>query len=538
MLRSLRAAVAAAVLGSGILGQRLQQGYATFPVRDRIFVGLQTGLIYTSADGGSSWQEVDAGLPNATEIVSLAVAPDGRTLYAGTSAGVYVSDDGGQRWRNDNGGDLILSGDQIRSVVVSPILGPGNAQMVYAATRGGSVGRSSDGGAHWQVEQLPGGRPLITLALDTGRPSTLLASTFGDGRLLLSTDAGLSWGSPRQNIPPYTVVDVFAVSPVDPDVLFAGTNTGIYKTLDGGHTWQGHSRGLPAGITITALAIDPLHGTHVLAADYFGHIYRSLDGGISWLQTQTPFQVASSAVNALLYDPARPGSVVAGLTGSSSIATSTDQGASWSESRNSVFSNSSALCLAISLRPGLLTDPVAPPTLGLKDVHYFSQTGHTVRGTFYKFYQQYGGLKIFGLPLTEAFTDHGQVVQYLERARLALTTSGVRESPLGSLLTAGRTFPPAPLPPITPSYLYFGATGHWIAGPFLEFWTRHHGQLLFGDPISEPLPEQNGDGTGRAYQVQYFQNARLEYHPELAGTDNEVQLGLLGRQYLQKLGIL
>jgi len=38
--------------------------------------------------------------------------------------------------------------------------------------------------------------------------------------------------------------------------------------------------------------------------------------------------------------------------------------------------------------------------------------------------------------------------------------------------------------------------------------------------------------------VQYFQDARLEYHPELAGTDNEVQLGLIGRQYLQKIGLL
>ena len=189
------------------------------------------------------------------------------------------------------------------------------------------------------------------------------------------------------------------------------------------------------------------------------------------------------------------------------------------------------------LAPRLVHRPGGAAYLGLKDVHYFSQTGHTVRGTFYTFYNQYGGLKIFGLPLTEAFTDYGQVVQYFERARLALdATGGVRESPLGSLLTAGRTFPPAQLH--GSAIISKCLTGHWIVGPFLDFWTRHPGQLLFGDPISEPLLEQNGDGSGRVYQVQYFQNARLEYHPELARTDNEVQLGLVGRQYLQKLGLL
>jgi hypothetical protein len=61
---------------------------------------------------------------------------------------------------------------------------------------------------------------------------------------------------------------------------------------------------------------------------------------------------------------------------------------------------------------------------------------------------------------------------------------------------------------------------------------------LFGYPISQPLHEQNGDGTGRTYLVQYFQNARMEYHPELAGTGNVVTLGLLGRQALQQRGWL
>lgn len=63
-------------------------------------------------------------------------------------------------------------------------------------------------------------------------------------------------------------------------------------------------------------------------------------------------------------------------------------------------------------------------------------------------------------------------------------------------------------------------------------------RVSFTSPQSASRCEQNGDGTGRTYQVQYFENARTEYHPELAGTSNVVTLGLLGREALHQRGWL
>jgi len=529
----LRAAVAAIVVGSGLFGPGMQAGtrpaHAAVPLRERIFAGLQGGGIYTSGNGGDSWQLADRGLPPGSAITSLAVAPGGRTVYAGTAGtGVYASMDDGRTWQAANGGDPVLGGGQIRSVLVSPADG----QLVYAATSDGYLGHSSDGGRHWQVTGLSIGG-LTAMAIGSGRPSTLLVGTASDG-LRVSNDGGVSWHSPIQNLPGSATVNAFAASPAAPGVTHAGTDDGIYQTIDGGATWLRESRGIPIGAAIEAVAIDPLHGARLVAGDNTGNTYRSLDGGTSWVRASIPIV---SRINALLYDPARPGTIFAGTSGST-LSRSADQGATWSDLGSPYSPGTAVLCLAISRREASPTDPVDPPVGGLKGVHYFAQTGHTVRGSFYAFYHGYGDLKVFGLPLSEAFGDHGQVVQYFERARLVLTTAGVRESPLGTLLTAGRSFPPSAISPLTPSYLYFGETGYWIAGPFLDFWEHHHGQLLFGAPISQPLTEQNGDGTGRTYQVQYFQNARLEYHPELAGTDNEVQLGLIGRQYLRKIGLL
>ena len=90
----------------------------------------------------------------------------------------------------------------------------------------------------------------------------------------------------------------------------------------------------------------------------------------------------------------------------------------------------------------------------------------------------------------------------------------------------------------TATRLYFPSTGHTLSGRFLTFWQAHEGSALFGPPISEPIHEVNGDGSGRAYLVQYFADARLEYHPELAGTAYVVTVGLLGREYLRLRGLL
>ena len=73
--------------------------------------------------------------------------------------------------------------------------------------------------------------------------------------------------------------------------------------------------------------------------------------------------------------------------------------------------------------------------------------------------------------------------------------------------------------------LYVEQTGHHISERtgFLSFWRTHGSVLVLGYPISEEIVEQ-----GRI--VQYFEHARMEYHPEQLGQAGQVQLSLLGRE--------
>jgi len=204
-------------------------------------------------------------------------------------------------------------------------------------------------------------------------------------------------------------------------------------------------------------------------------------------------------------------------------------------SRRALIRATIAASAAAALAPfsHVLAAPgVAPaPTVQI----YFPETGHNIGFKFRLFYERNGGLELFGLPLTEVFTDGATQVQYFERARFELRpdlADSVALSLLGSELTASRTDPAFQWLSGEPENgrKFFPESGHSIGGAFLEYWQRKNGLIAFGYPISEELSETSSDGVERV--VQYFQRARFELHPEAAFTPNAIQLGHLGRQAL------
>jgi hypothetical protein len=172
------------------------------------------------------------------------------------------------------------------------------------------------------------------------------------------------------------------------------------------------------------------------------------------------------------------------------------------------------------------------------DKLYFPETGHTLSGAFLKYWKANGGLPVFGFPLTE---EHKEVsptdgktytVQYFERNRFEYhpenqPPNDVLLGLLGVQSVADRIFPPAAEPAIGPDTLYFPQVQHTVSGAFLTYWQRFGGLRQFGYPITEPLLELS-DIDGKTYSVQYFERARFELHPEYAGSEAEVLLGLLG----------
>jgi hypothetical protein len=182
--------------------------------------------------------------------------------------------------------------------------------------------------------------------------------------------------------------------------------------------------------------------------------------------------------------------------------------------------------------------PVAYPQAQPGICEYFATTGHHVCDEFLEFFNSRGGLEIFGYPTTEGYVDPamGRWVQYFQNSRMEMHP----ENPapynvqLGLLIDEmGYSYPLPSADQIPASnnsiHHYFEETGYVVSYAFLEFFREKGGVDIFGYPRSQFLYE-NG------HIVQYFQRARMEWHPEDT-TGTQMQLSPIGDMYIERFGV-
>jgi hypothetical protein len=161
---------------------------------------------------------------------------------------------------------------------------------------------------------------------------------------------------------------------------------------------------------------------------------------------------------------------------------------------------------------------------------YFEQTDKYLCFGFRSYWQQYGGLEIFGYPITNEIQEDGLTVQYFERARLEWHPGvwperhDVLQGRLGAEITrdmAGEG-PFAPVDSAKDGCQYFAQTGHNVCDNFLKRWEMSGGLPVFGYPISEAYTDDDG------MIVQYFERQRMEYQPGVWPERHDVLFGLIG----------
>jgi hypothetical protein len=155
---------------------------------------------------------------------------------------------------------------------------------------------------------------VYALAVDSASSDVVYASVGSapgglPAGLYRSRDGGASWdrlsgGLPNDNFP------VIAVDPSTSGIVYAGTGaSGVYRSADGGETWSPASDGLE-NRRVYSLAIDPQTPSTVYAGTYQG-AYRSTDSGGHWLT----LGFGQDTVFSLAVDPASPTDIYAGIGG-------------------------------------------------------------------------------------------------------------------------------------------------------------------------------------------------------------------------------
>lgn len=203
------------------------------------------------------------------------------------------------------------------------------------------------------------------------------------------------------------------------------------------------------------------------------------------------------------------------------------------------------LALTVLLVAGTIGSVAPPKALAAPTpstpFRYFKETGHNIGGRIKTFYEQNGGVAIFGLPLTEVIKEGSLEVQYFERAKFELHPEldqayYVSLTQLARPFATGRSeeaFAPR-AGASNANTTYFPQTGQNITLGFRTFWQRNGGLPVFGYPLSGEFSEVSPD-DGKTYTVQYFERAKFEYHPETP--QNPVQLARLGAQALDQSGL-
>ncbi len=246
------------------------------------------GVVWRTVDGGDTWTEaltVPAGCCGAY-FVGLAVDPVSHTnVYAagyesdvdGSYASIYRSDDGGDSWTRvytatDPAGG---GGMQFTSLAVHPL----TPTTIYAGTGWGAnyVYRSTDGGVNWTAVYTGAGFGLAV------QPPNTVYALADWGEVVSSTlggDPG-TWNHAGQT--PDRVRSLALDADAAPPALYAGLeHLGVFKSTDGGATWEERNSGIESAVLPHDIDIDPEDSARLFVAAESGGGWRSEDGGGTW----------------------------------------------------------------------------------------------------------------------------------------------------------------------------------------------------------------------------------------------------------------
>ncbi len=276
--KSLFGDLTARQIGPALMSGRIND-LEIHPTNNKIlYLGAAGGGVWKSNDGGATFNPIFDEHIQSIGTVTLDPNDPDNTIYVGTGEtwtrnsvsygdGLYKSTDGGSNWNKIG----LENSERIASIIVNP----SNSQEVYVAALGALWGdneergvfKSNDGGQTWEkilyVNPKTGCADLI---MDPNDPSILYASMWEFRRTAWSFDSG-------------------------------GDNSALYKSIDGGKTWNKIHKGFPKGkLGRMGIALAPSNSNRlytVIEAEQKEDkgLYSSADGGQSWEQLNNDFEI-------------------------------------------------------------------------------------------------------------------------------------------------------------------------------------------------------------------------------------------------------
>lgn len=275
------------------------------------YVATASGGVWKTKNGGTTYEPLfdsegsysigcvtlDPRNPNA---VWVGTGENNNQRSVAYGDGVYKSEDGGKSWQNVG----LKNSEHIAKIIVHPT----NSDVVYVAAigplwkEGGERGvyKTEDGGKNWKaVLTIDAHTGVTDLVMDPRDPGVLYAAAMqrrrhvftyiggGPGSAMYkTTDGGASWNKINKGLPEVDLGRIgLTISPADPEKIYAIVEAaqdkgGFYRSTNRGATWEKMSSYSTSGNYYQEIVADPADPDKVYAMDVWFRV--SKDGGKSW----------------------------------------------------------------------------------------------------------------------------------------------------------------------------------------------------------------------------------------------------------------
>lgn len=323
------------------------------------YAAVASGNVWKTENNGTTWKPVfdnygayATGVvrldPNNFNVVWVGTGENNHQRALGYGDGVYKSTDGGKSFKNMG----LKESRQIGGIVIDPR----NSDIVFVACEGSAWGpggerglyKSSDGGKTWdKVLNISDETGVNNVVIDPFDPDIMYAtseqrrrhvySKIGGGpesAVYKSTDGGQTWNKIMKGLPSGDIGGMgIDVSPVNANVVYliveaAGNSGGFFRSTDKGESWEKMNSYHSSGQYYNKIQCDPKDVNRVISLDTYTQITE--DGGKTWRNLGNSGRHVDD--HAVWIDPANTKHIIIG--GDGGIYETWDNGVTWDFKEN------------------------------------------------------------------------------------------------------------------------------------------------------------------------------------------------------------